>query len=253
VSSSFSFGGVDFATYGVYIQQGKDISVMPPTRENILEIAGKHGVYDFGSHYNARYIEIPCVVVGTSRTDLLSKLDLVKTQLDVLEGDRQLVFDDQSDRYYNAKYDGDMMATISICTCELSIPMICVDPFAYSKTETVSEKTISSTPDTVTEKPGGMVEIKPVWRVIPGSNLSGATITINNATLDQSLSWTGDLLQTDYLEIDSENWTVKKNTTISMGTVNSGLFPTLKAGSVNSIKTDGFTGTLRITYRNKYL
>ena len=104
----------------------------------------------------------------------------------------------------------------------------------------------------VIEAVGGTGLVNPVYTLVAGETLSAITLKVENVTTDEELQWTGSLVDTDEIEIDVENWIVKKNSVADMATV-TGQFPRLTPGN-NSIKVTAFstTGTMNIKYRDTY-
>jgi len=108
--------------------------------------------------------------------------------------------------------------------------------------------------DTVVETTGSTASIEPVYTLTAGENLVAVTIKLANVTTDEELQWTGSLANGEVLEIDVPNWIVNKEGAASMATV-TGQFPRLAPGAANTLTVTGFstTGTLNITYRNRFL
>ena len=244
--ASFTFNTVDLSDY--------DLSVISSNFFTFNQSLSYTQLKDYaliGSYKrNALGLRMNVVIEGTNAADVISNLDNVKKTL-ASEEEEALILDSISTRYWNARLeslDGDFVANTA---WQGTITFLCPDPLAYSTTETSSDFNIDADPKTITETVGGTAIAKPGWTLTAGETLSDVTIKLENVTTGEELQWTGSLVDEDELEIDSQNWTVKKNSVSAMTIT--GEFPRLIAGS-NTIKVTALstTGTLNITYRDAY-
>ena len=101
---TFSFKGRNSKEFGIYALE--DDRVLRPERsDNEVIIPGRHGSYDFGNNtYRNRLINLQLGILGDySEQELRVKLRELAYWLD---GKGKLVFDDEPDKYYDAKvYD----------------------------------------------------------------------------------------------------------------------------------------------------
>jgi len=251
----FSFDGISVANYGCHLLDSFSMPFFSPIDARDITIEGKHGAYALQSYYKPLQIELPCVVLGSSRSDLLNKLQSLKMLFDVIKDEKQLIFDDLSDRYYLAK-------TISVPSADLlglsqaliSISLACAIPFACAVAESSQDESmpangIIKTFPVVAE---GTVFAVPVWTMTADQDAGSVTVRLKNITTNEEIQWTGTISNGDVLEIDSGHWVVKLNGTGSMATV-SGLFPHLQANTSNAVEVKAFHGSLNIKYRNRYL
>lgn len=246
--SSFSFGGQDFKQWGVYLLEGSERQVLAPSRDRMIEIPGKHGAYDFSPEYAPREFRLRCVVLANSHSQLLSRLQSIAAALDLLKGAQQLIFDLQPDRYWLARYSGNLAAILGAINGEFDLEMLCADPFAYSATETQQTDAI---PATFNISVGGDAEAWPIYELTASIGGSG-TVSITNNTLGKTLNWAGSWALGDVLKIDTARWMVYLNGSPSMGGV-SGDFPRLKGGATNSLTVSGMSGTCQTTFRARWL
>ncbi len=250
--NSFSFGGTDLRDYGLYIAPGARRPLLPDARGRFVALADTSKTLDFGSFYDAREFRLPCVIIGSSMADLNSKLDSIRSTLDVLDGLQQLIFGLQETRYWLAKYNRGSDITLIKFVARLTLNFISPDPFAFSTTSDTPNHPIAADPTTVSETTGGTAPIRPVWKLTPDAPVSGA-VQLENDTRSELIQWSGDLDGAgDYIEIDVENHLISKNGTASMAGA-SGTFPLMSPGVANSITVTGMTGDLDITYRDRYL
>ncbi len=245
---SFSFDGVDMSAYGLRL-----LSPSMPVTRSAEQAQLKDKAYSFAPTYPPKSITLECVIIGSSHADLTDKLDAVNRTLNT-RASAQLILDSISDRYILALCQ-DISGTYETATVyRCTIACSCADPVAYAVSETESNHNIDADPKTVTETAEGTEYIEPVYLLTAGEALTDVTITVESLETLEALQWTGSLIMNDTLEIDVAGWIVKKNGVASMATV-SGQFPRLLPSQDNDIKVTGFstTGTLKITYRNKYL
>ncbi len=118
----------------------------------------------------------------------------------------------------------------------------------YTGTITITDVTV--TVSGIIEVAGGTANTKPTITLTCDDTLTSTTVEVANATTGETLEWTGNLVPDDVLVIDSSTFYVTLNGSASMANV-SGQFPTLQTGT-NYIGVSGFTGTMNITYRDRY-
>ena len=247
MANSVSFNLTDLSTYGLSIKS----SNAHVLKQVLFSIQVKDRAYSTGYQLPARLINLGIAVIGTSTSDVITKLDNIKKTI-ATETSHQLILDVITTRYFNAQLEDIDGALTAPAVWEGSLSFLCVDPLAYSTSETSSDFNIDADPDTVIEAVGGTGLVNPVYTLTAGGTLSAITLKVENVTTDEELQWTGSLVDTDEIEIDVENWIVKKNSVADMATV-TGQFPRLTPGN-NSIKVTAFstTGTMNIKYRDTY-
>jgi phage-related protein len=245
MANSFSFNGIDMLAYGVIVTSHN----IPDCNKEIPTVQLKDRAYSGEAKRGVKRLRLTCSIDGSDVSDVRDKLDDVIRLIDV--GNCRLVVDGTG-RYFNAEFEDRSSGNCFPTYWQGTLTFLCPDPLAYSTTETSSDFNIDADPDTVSETVGGTAIVKPVWTLTAGEDLTDVTIKLENQTTGEELQWTGSLVDEDELEIDSANWTVKKNGTSAMTIT--GEFPRLIAGS-NTIKVTGLstTGTLNITYRDAYL
>lgn len=120
--------------------------------------------------------------------------------------------------------------------------------------QTVTEKTITSSPQTEAFVQNGNIETPPVIRITAGSSDIETGLRIDNLTTGKYFTIGMAISAGDYLEIDVDALTVVDQDGVNQLAKMNGDFFTLAAGS-NSIKWTGTaTGspTLTMTFRGKY-
>jgi len=249
--NSLDLTGSDYNLKVLY--QPTSLSYMPPLQTNVQPIGNKG--YSFDTRLQPKIITLGVIVEGTSKANLQTRLDNLSRVLDPTQGVKSLILDYPDDRYYQAKLSDKIDWTLHSDTIVTgTLVFIAPDPLAYDNSAVSSDHNIDADPDTVTETPGGTGWVSPVYTFTAGEALTTISFTLENVTTGEELIWVGTLANTDELEIDVENFTVKKEGSLSMTGV-SGQFPRLQGGVANSIKVTNAsnTGALNIAYRNRYL
>jgi len=246
---SMSFNGVDLSTYGLVVVSAEiNRASQEPVYVRLPDKA-----YPFTTQRGPRVITIDFRVVAATRAILDSYLDSIKQTI-TTDTPGDLIRDTLNGRYWEAildDFDGGYYAPGMF---RGMMTFLCPDARAHAVTQTSSDFNIDADPDTVVETTGGTAYIEPVYTLTAGENLVAVTIKVENTDTSEELQWTGSLANGEELEIDVPNWIVNKEGIADMATV-TGEFPRLKPGQNNSIKVTAFstTGTLNITYRDRYL
>jgi len=250
MSWSLTYDGIDLSAYGLIVTSpspalvgfiGADLIQLPDLS------------YATGSILPPKSLNLSVIVKAASSALLKSYLDSIK-RICGQRQEKQLRLDILDDRYFLARYEGLNGRMISPYAFEGELVFSADDPLAFKLTETSSDFNINADPKTITEAVGGTAYVKPVYTITAGENHVGITLKIENTDTGEELQWEGDLANGEVLTIDVGLWVVKKEGTEDMADV-SGQFPRLIPGEDNHIKVTGFsnTGTLNITYRERYL
>jgi len=250
VANSLNFAGTDLRDYGL-ITTSYDL----PVTQDAQSIRLQNKAYAWRSSLTPKLMSFGIIVTAATNALLITVLDNIKTKLNTRE-DAALILDILSTRYWNVRFDSLTGGFISPVAWKGSLSFTALDPLAYSTSETsTGPHTINETPETIIETAGGTANARPVYTLTAGEALNGIAVELSNTTTGITLTWEGDLADTDVLTIDCANWLVSKNDTPSMATV-SGQFPYLVPGSNTLTVTDFYNavgGTLGIVYRARYL
>jgi predicted phage tail component-like protein len=223
----FTFGGVHSSNFGIFMQT-KKYHVLPQTRDIEQVIYGRPGVYDVKTEHGNRLITLDLVVVGNDRTDCINNIHAFSAAINPMNGYQQLIFDDDPDFYYMAKYTSSGQqpeVTYSMNTGAFTVQFKCDSPFKYAVTPQ-NEWWPAPYQGTVTLTNNGnqpcpvQIQIQPPSAAQPpgsaglgttggnGANsVTGVTITINGDTV----TYTGEITGNDVVVIDTGNFTVTKN------------------------------------------
>ena len=130
----FTFNSIHSRTYGI-VAKTINRPLLPSLRKRELIIPGRHGAYDFSDNtYENRIIEVELKYIGTSFTELRTRARTIAAWLSGYNGSKNLVFDDEPDKYYVGKIYSAVglqsLFTIGQCTIQFEC-----EPFAYANLE----------------------------------------------------------------------------------------------------------------------
>lgn len=140
--SGLSFKNIHSSQFDL-IMKSLDRTVLPPLIHREITVPGKHGRYDFGKNkYDNRLIPVRFSSVNR---DLGSLRKRIRDIAGWLYGEGRLKFDDEPDKYYQAKiYDSialEQFASLGV----FDVTFEC-EPFAYSETNTQEVTRTDKTP-----------------------------------------------------------------------------------------------------------
>lgn len=170
--------------------------VLPPIKSSTKSVLDSHGVYYFGSQYDA--VEIPVEMAWKGKT--ANKTQEIKRGIAAWlqpKGLKKLIFDDEPDRYYSAVVTGDSDVENLARIGQGEITFLAPDPFAYALTDDVF-----SDPDgSITFTRKGTAESNPLIEVEGTSgSTEGFTMDLNGT----AITFTGSLAAGETLVFDSK-------------------------------------------------
>lgn len=269
MATAFHFDGTDMSgsTYGCVLERDA-WEILAAPQVYVQSVAQAYGGVGRHGGFGSRNFSLPVVVIGTSRSDLLTKLDSIKTKLNPAQGEKQLKFDTFGDRYWNAILSGPIKQEfLGLVAARLALEFIAPDSRAYSTTTRSSpDFSITTNPQTMTVESGptvvaGTADADCVWIIKNTSGGAVTSLTLNNTTKNEGVTWAGTLGNNEWLRITTSTGLVEKSTdsganwTNVMGNITgSFVLPTLKAGVANSMTLTGIgTATVTLTYTARYL
>ncbi|MCK9569875.1 phage tail family protein [Candidatus Pacearchaeota archaeon] len=256
-NNSFSLGGIDYGARYISIVQPFSVPVLTDHDVKIKSIVGRRGAYNFGATAGERKLSLPCRIAAPDSATFYANALLCARDLSPLLGEQILTLDCVTGKYLMAMVEKGFTWPKLGNMARFTLPFVCADPYWFSATQTISDKAITSTPQQITETPGGTADSEPVWEIIPTTTIaSGTDIIIQNFTSNQKMTWRApsDITSADVVRIDSANYCVYINGVRSIATIQpaSG-WPLLVGGVTNVIRVTGMAlGTLRITYRERW-
>ncbi|MDH6373529.1 putative phage tail component-like protein [Paenibacillus sp. PastF-3] len=154
--------GVSFESIGLGLKS-HNIPVLPPTKDNTLELADRDGAIDFGSTYGPRTFNLECIVMADDSTiDYHNRVAQVAALFNIRKGDIVFTFSDRPGKRYRGRYAGTMDITKIIFDGELMIPITMAEnPFPESE-EKILETTITISPEVFFVSSDGDEKSEPV-------------------------------------------------------------------------------------------
>lgn len=135
MSVKITIDGNDLSEFGLYVLEGHENPILPETRDNFLTIPGAHGVRDMGATLGPRYFSIPLGFAPRSDyAELRRDADRFKRLLIDDYGrpkNVKLVFNYFPDRYFLARYYGQLPLERLVSMGRFNLPLMAADPHAY--------------------------------------------------------------------------------------------------------------------------
>ena len=127
----FIYNGISSKTYNI-VAKSINRPILPMLRKKELIIPGKHGVYTFESEtFEKRFIEVELRYVGTSFDELRTRARTIASWLNAYDGSKNLIFDDETDKWYVAKIYSEIGLSNLFRLGEATVIFEC-EPFAYA-------------------------------------------------------------------------------------------------------------------------
>lgn len=276
MTAGFTFDGVHSSTYSIIVTNAQ-LELLPATRDRLQEITGMDGQYDAGMDYSARHITLDCILSVSSSDLLLSNMRDIAKWLDAKKTSQKLIFDAEPTKYYLARYagqapfaryPGSSQSAKFAGVGQFTVPFVASDPFAYSTSPQSIPWNAQSNEQTTLPNSGNtstpfVIQIRaPATAQSLGAaglgtagyggvaTTSGVTITVGGV----SVTYTGEIVGSDVVEIDTGNMTVKYNGVNALQYW-SGDFPVLQPGDNTVIETDnsGVGANITFNYSERWI
>jgi predicted phage tail component-like protein len=245
MANSLSFNGIDLSVYGLIVKtRGTPVEF---TADSVLV----HNIsYAGDSKVPPKNISLEVAVLGSTVTELKSFMDSIMLILNQ-PTDEQLILDTQTDRYWLARFKT-LTGGYRGLKFEGALDFTCHDPFAYAVAPSSDATAIANVvADNAVVDTGGNALIRPVYTILSDAIRVGTNVILHSDNTDEEIEWIGNLAVGTVLVFNTALWVVTKNGVEDMATVD-GQFPTLVQGGINLILTAGFTGTLTVTWRDRF-
>jgi len=230
--------------------------VSPPERVvDRLKLARAHGEAIVSDWYDTRKIIVSGSVLGSTASDLQSKLDAMLKALGEPEANLDIEYGAATRRYVATLERADIpKKSYNSKFVEFKLTFECSDPFGYATSaSTLSEAAITTSPNTWSETISGSAPPLPVITITLNSATDVTIIRFKNSTTDDEIIVGATYITGDELEIDTANKTVKLNGT-EIDYI--GVFPSFDVGS-NSLRLEvtatAFNADVDIVYTPTYL
>lgn len=183
--------------------------LQPQVNQSIIDIPKMDGVIQSSRKFKQYPLTIKGILEGSSPDDLIANLEDL---IDWLHSDidKQLIFSNQSDRYWNTQYLDDPEVIRDGEIAYLDLNFTCNDPFAYDITPDSDDQNIIVNDDNYVIANSGHYYAFPVITITfnqAQNHIYVANNGIDNNRFDISKSFESG----DELEIDCKNHTVKHN------------------------------------------
>lgn len=201
----FTFGGrsdTEFKISTLSVERG----LLAPTRESEISIPGRHGVWDFGAEFDKRLIKIECAIVGANRSDLITQIRNIAEWLNPLKGAQALIFDDEPDKYYKARYSGQADLETIVRLGRFSLQFLCADPFAYAVADDVFTYNAAGNYNFVRSGTATSYPKIEIQGTCSGNGTDKITVNLNN----KIINFTGTLSAGEILTLDSDTISTTK-------------------------------------------
>lgn len=127
----FTYNGIHSRTYDI-VAKTVNRPILPVLRKRELIIPGRHGTYDFNDNtFDKRIIEVELRYVGTNFNELRTRARTIASWLNAYDGSKNLIFDDETDKWYTAKIYSEIGLSNLFRLGEATIIFEC-EPFAYA-------------------------------------------------------------------------------------------------------------------------
>ncbi len=134
----FTYNGTHSSEYGI-VAKTVNRPILPTLRKRELVVPGKHGTYDFNDNtFENRIIEVELRYIGTSFEELRTRSREIAYWLSGYSEEKNLIFDDEDDKWYVAKIYSTVGLTNLFKLGETTIQFEC-EPFAYATLDEYDE------------------------------------------------------------------------------------------------------------------
>jgi len=274
MAKSFTFDGIDLATYGLQVE---DYSIAEMANIGFTSSAAVYGDAYFTSiNHTTRSLALQCSVVAINTSALRDSMASIKSLLNPILSDKIIVLDHEPDRRYIGRMSSmSAPAVKGFNGITFAIELECLAYTQDTDETNTAVASITTDPDTLTVSsvPGtaSRIPAEIYVRNETGADLTATAITIANATTNETITWTGTLQDDRWLrfgDLDSDgrfsSSISRSNSTGSdpeaevysdvVSGFTSGDWVRLKGGVDNSITITGIaTGSMEVTYRGRYI
>lgn len=266
----FTLDGIHSSTFGLEVLEKND-PLMPPIRDKKEEIEGMDGAWDFGCDYGARPISYVVALTDVARANMKATTRNIAAWLSPKKGQKSLIDDDETDKYYLARLTGNIPIEHLITLYrEFTITFLAFDPMA--RADNIVWQDIVDTGVFRINNPG-TYEVSPVITIeaLDGSMIGDVertggydtnqivndTITNPVLTLNgRTIFFAGVLAPGESIRIDCKKMQATKGTLNAIPAITATEFPVLGPGNNNLTMIDETStggGLVKIEYYGRWL
>lgn len=209
MSDDFSFNGLNASAY--YFEMGRYFDgLLAKQKANTIEVPKIPGFTQLSKSWGAREIPVTGVLYAPDKDTLLTRIQAFKSFL-YYDTDRQLIFNDNPNEYYNAQYLDNFELNKKYDFTPIELIFTCNDPFKYAVTpDDDDENAIVNRGHTWTINNGGDFYSWPIITVTFHQSQTHIYIANNNITGDR-FDITKAFVNNDVLVIDSKTERITLN------------------------------------------
>lgn len=203
-----SFDGDNLSTKYFYCYDIKK-PLMPHQVQTTIDIPKIPGLIQVDKKFTENRLTIYGYVEASNYTNLVTYLEDLSAFL-YSDSDVKLISDKQSDRYWNVQYLDYFIVDERDDYSRINLIFTCNDPFGYDNTPDSDDQTITIVDDTYSVSNNGDYYAWPVITITFNQNQSHIYVANNNIT-DNRFDISKAFVNTDELEVDCKNKTIKLN------------------------------------------
>lgn len=240
----YTFNGVHLSTLGAYLKS-KNRQISPARKVFYIEIPSRDGSLLFDNGASDRFIALSHFIPKNAMADLRVAMRAISDWF-TTEERKQLIFDDEPDKYYMAKVDGAIDLEQIVSSGQFDVTFRC-EPWAYA----VTAKTADFAADAVTIVNTGTVKCYPVFT----ATFTEATTELKIIKGTEYVRVVKNFIIGDVLVIDNAKGTVKLNGASVMTSLDwqNSIFFSLSPGSNALTVTPTSKATISTAYRERWL
>lgn len=252
LGGGFTIDGISSDVWCMYYQSWT-ISIMPSLRANLVSIPGRTGRKSTGTEIDSRIVQMVMSCSNQSRQALHANLKAFARAIDPRSGSHKLcLVDDDPNFYINVVPNTDVQATVNMIKADFTIQWEAADPHWYWITSrSYPWAANNATPLVVANSNGNDSTPVKIHIVGPASGTAtGIIITFGGSTF----TYNGSLISTDYLDIDTDAYTVTKNGINDIGNWGGDDFPFLAVGASLTMTwhdTNNAGATVTVSYNER--
>jgi phage-related protein len=248
----FSIDGFSSDTWQMYMLDWT-IAVIPSLRVNLVSVPGRVGKRSAGTEIDSRIVHLALSCVNPNRAALMANLRAFSAAVDPRGGPHKLCLtDDDPDYYIWVVPNSEVPTSPKIIKADMDVVFEACDPHWYYTTpRSYSWAASNATPLVVANTNGNTSTPVHLHLVGPPVGMA-ASITIGFGA--STVTYTGGLAGTDYVDIDTDKFTVTKNGINDIAHWGGDDFPLLPIGAAVPITwydTSNLGATVTVTYNER--
>ncbi|MCG3198561.1 MAG: hypothetical protein GHCLOJNM_03064 [bacterium] len=259
MADSLSFDGVDLSAYGVTVVDGP-IQFLSKPRLSTAQRSREHGAIVRGKFLEPRVLSVPVVVKGQDFNDLLANWQNIRSLLRPSKGEKKIVLDYQSDRFYVGRLQEGLSAAPAggQRAVGTTLQFFCPDPTTYD----VTQRTQNTATTSLSFTPGGNEETRCIITGVNGNASAAAAIEVIHSPSQAVFKTTYPLAANERIRLDGERQIAEvSHDGVTWAAIMKSVdnyaheFARLTPAVLNTFTLTGLAGTYSwtVTYYDRYL